>query len=126
MPDFSQYNSIWSVLAMIVFYGITEIIKWKKKAKISRKKDLTGEFLVNQKRLELLHFIDHSPKSTKTIARLITEYDELCEKYNIVNGYIEDRVTDWRKNKNAVTIEDRLLKMEKKCISNHAKIKEND
>jgi hypothetical protein len=102
LPDFSSYSSIYAVAAMVLwlsFYWLTEFIKWRMKAKISAKKDITGKYLVGQKRLELLHFLDHSPKSYEIIERLITEYYELCKEYQESNGYVDERVDEWRKNK---------------------------
>jgi hypothetical protein len=92
--DFSQFsgiNSIFSLIGMLVIYGITEILKWQKKKKTA---NATKENIyLALKRLELLNMMQHSPHEKAIITQLFSEYKQLGG-----NSYVDGIYADWLKN----------------------------
>jgi hypothetical protein len=115
MEQIGTINSIYSLIAFVIFYGCTELVKYlgRRKTSSKDKKTLQTNFLelktqmdshiasdaenhknikLQIKRLELLNLIHHSPDKKKQIERVYVEYKDLGG-----NSYIDDVYDEWEK-----------------------------
>jgi hypothetical protein len=96
MEFLGNINSVYSLIAFVIFYGVTEICKWqgKKKNSAKRSAESLDKISLQIKRLEMLNMIQHAPTKRTAIERIYDEYKSLGG-----NSYVDDVYDEWREKR---------------------------
>ena len=92
METIGTINTIYSLIAFVIFYIGGEIIKWVKKRKQSHTN--LNTLYTHIKRLEIMEMINHQPNEKLLIENLFNEYKDLGGNY-----YINDVYVKWKSTK---------------------------